>query len=177
MMSQCTEIELELAAYCSGELDSSARDTVRLHLDECAACRAELGREMELRGALGSLPKAEVPDVLEHRIRAATVQATVPFPLRRSRGRLTAGLVLAAASLAIALLVPALRPGSGPDRAWTEEEIAAARQDVMYTLALTARVIDRTQKDAVVDVFADKLPRAINDSFKMVKPTTSGGNG
>ena len=90
---------------------------------------------------------------------------------------MTAVLVLAAASLAVALLVPALRPVSGPDHAWTEEEIATARQEVMFTLALTARVIDRTQKDAVVDVFADKLPRAIKESFKLVKPTISGGNG
>ena len=30
---------------------------------------------------------------------------------------------------------------------------------------------------AVVDVFADRLPNAINESFKKVKLTTSGGNG
>ncbi len=176
-MNGCREIELELVAYCSGELDPAEKGMIRNHLDGCASCRAELDREMELRRILGSLPKENIPDVLDSRIMAAANPSVATLPAGRSRKRLTAGLALAAASLAIALLVPTLRPGSEPEQAWTQEEIATARQEVMYTLALTAKVIDRTQKDAVVNVFADKLPRAINESFKMVKPTTSGGKG
>lgn len=171
MMSSCREIELEIVAYCSGELEPAERDMVRQHLDGCPACRAELGQEMELRRTLGTLPAEAAPAVLEQRIKAATRRP------ERNRRRLTAALALAAASLAIALILPAMRPAGESDGTWSDAEIAAARQEVMYTLALTARVIGRTEKTAVVDVFADKLPRAIDQSFKMVKPTTSGGNG
>ncbi len=177
MMSGCREIELELVAYCSGELDTAEQEMVRRHLDGCASCREELGREMELRGILGSLPVKEFPHALELRIKATAIQSVETTPAVRNRKRMTAVLALAAAGLAVALLVPALRPVSGPDQTWTEQEIAAARREVMFTLALTAKVIDRTQKDAMVDVFADKLPHAIDESFKMVKPKTSGGNG
>ena len=177
MMKGCREIELELVAYCSGELDPAEQDMIRNHLDGCASCQAELGREMEIRDILGSLPKNGIPDALERRIKATAHHSVETIPSAGNRKRMTAVLVLAAASLAVALLVPTLRPVSGPDQAWTAEEIAAARQEVMFTLALTAKVIDRTQKNAVVDVFADKLPHAINESFKMVKPKTSGGKG
>lgn len=177
MMNGCREIELELVAYCSGELDPAERDQVRRHLDDCSGCREELNREMEIRQTLGTLPLHAAPLNLEHRIREAATQPGATRTRIGNRGRFTAGLALAAASLAIALLVPALRPAQGPDQDWTEAEIATARQEVMFTLSLAAKVIDRTQKNAVVNVFADKLPRAIDDSFKMVKPTNSGGNG
>ena len=177
MMNHCRDIELELAAYSSGDLGPAERDRVRNHLDDCAQCRAELAREINLRETLGSLPKVKTPDVLAQKIKAATYRPAATMPGERKRGRLTAVLVLAAASLAIALLAPALRPVSGPDQTWTEEEIAAARQEVLYTLTLTAKVIDRTQREAVIKVFADKLPHAIDKSFKAIKPTTSGGNG
>ncbi len=176
-MNHCRDIELELAAYSSGDLETAERDRIRNHLDVCAQCRAELARETNLRETLVSLPKVEAPDVLEQKIKAATYQPAATIPGERKRGRLTAVLVLAAASLAVALLVPALRPVSGPDQTWTEGEIAAARQEVLYTLALTAKVIDRTQRAAVIEVFADKLPHAIDKSFKAIKPTASGGNG
>ncbi len=176
-MNGCQKIELELAAYCSGELDPAGMDMVRRHLAGCALCREELGRELEIRGILGTLPEHEFPEDLEHRIKAAALRPVASIPPARHRRRMTAVLVLAAASLAVALLVPALDPVSGPDQSWTEEEIAAARQEVMFTLALTAKVIDRTQKNTMVDVFADKLPHAIDESFKMVKPKTPGGNG
>ena len=177
MMNECRQIELELVAYSSGELDPSERDMVRRHLDDCSACREELNREMEIRQTLGTLPIHAAPLNLEHRIRAAATQHATRRPRIGNRVRFTAALALAAASLAIVLLVPALRSAQGPDQDWTEAEIAAARQEVVYTLSLAAKVIDRTEKSAVVNVFADKLPRAIDDSFKMVKPTTSGGNG
>ncbi len=177
MMNGCREIELELVAYCSGELDPAGMDTVRRHLDGCALCREELGREMEIRGILGSLPQEECPEALERLINAAAPRSVTSISSARNRRRMTAVLVLAAASLAVALLVPALDPVSGPAQSWTEEEVASARQEVMFTLALTVKVIDRTRKDTMVDVFADKLPHAIDESFKTVKPKTSGGNG
>ena len=41
---------------------------------------------------------------------------------------------------------------------------------MLYTLALTAEVLERTQREAVVDVFGDRLPRALNGSLKLKSP-------
>jgi anti-sigma factor RsiW len=177
MMDHCRDIELELAAYGSGELGPTEQDLVRNHLDHCPACRGELAREMNLRDTLGSLPMASAPVDLNNRINSAVFPTGKNPGALRGRVRLASAVTLVAASLAVVLLLPALRPVSNPDPTWTQEEIAAARQDVVFTLALTAKVINRTQKDAVVDVFADRLPNAINESFKKAKLTTSGGNG
>ncbi len=176
-MTRCHDIEMELAAFCGEELGSSERKLVQAHLDVCPACRAELAREMSLRQTLGSLPVAMAPGNLDRRILTAVQPAAKETGWSRPKVRLTAAAALVAAGLAVVLLLPSLRPAATGDSTWTEDEMAAARQDVRYTLALTAKVINRTRKETVVDVFADRLPNAINESFKKVKLTNTGGNG
>jgi len=176
-MNHCPGIELELAAFCSGELDAAERGVVQDHLNQCADCRAELVREMNLRATLVSLPRAPAPDGLEASILAALPHGKDRFNGGKTANRRLVSMALVAAGLALVLLLPVLRSAITPEQEWTEQEIAIARQVVMFTLGLTAKVIDRTQKTAVIDVFADMLPHAIDESFKMVKPTTSGGNG
>ena len=174
-MNDCRDIEMELGAFAGAELDDQTRAMVHAHLEGCASCREELAREEHLQRTLKKLPSVSAPPVLESRIKEALRAGQ---PVRNSvwkTRRITTAAMLAAASLAIALLVPGLLTSPAPQ--WSDQEIAAGRQDVMYTLALTAKIIDHTRKDTVVDVFADKLPQAINDSFKMTKSNTSGGNG
>ncbi len=173
-MAPCPEIERELSAYLRGDLTPESKKLVREHLDRCPPCRAELARETNLSQSLGSLPHFKAPAELETRL--ATDISSIGTG-RAGRGRLTAAVLAAAACLAVVLLVPNLRPGSQPKPTWSEQEIAAGRRDVLYSLALTARVLDRTRKETVVEVFADRLPRAINESLKTVKPNNSGGNG
>jgi anti-sigma factor RsiW len=174
-MNDCRTIELELGAYAGCELDNGTRVMVRAHLESCASCREELAREKHLHRTLRTIPTVSAPPELESRIQLA-IQAGRPArkPVWKTH-RLTAAVMLAAASLAVALLVPGLLTSPAPE--WSEQEIAAGRQDVMYTLVLTAKILDHTRKDTLVDVFADKLPQAINDSFKMTKSNNSGGNG
>jgi anti-sigma factor RsiW len=173
-MDTCRDIELELVAYCSGELDLVERDLVERHLDGCASCREELARETRLRSTLGKMPAQACPEILVSRIEAAAAPLGSVAAIPRQRSRWLPTLAFAAAAgLALVLLLPA----SGPQQEWTEQEIAAARKDLMYTLALTAEVFDRTQKNTMIEVFADKLPHAINKSFKKMKPTTTGGKG
>jgi anti-sigma factor RsiW len=174
-MTDCRLFESDLGAYASGELEAAATDRIRAHLECCAPCRDELARENNLRQTLMGLSPVTAPKILESRVQAAIHAQRETRAQAWKPGRLTAAIILAAATLTVALLVPGLR--TTPSQQWTEQEIASGRQDVMYTLALTAKIIDRTQKDAVIDVFVDKLPRAINDSFKMAKPNNSGGNG
>ena len=177
MMNRCREIEIELAAFAAGETDPVERDQVRSHLDECAGCRAELAREMNLRETLARLPAASAPANLDHRIRTAIQTARADSRSRRSRHRLAAAVTVVAASLALALILPKPGQESSPQQTWTDMEIAAAREEVMFTLGLTAQVLDRTQKEAIIEVFANQLPNSVNESLKLDKPETSGGNG
>ena len=176
-MTSCPDIERELSAYLRGDLAPESKKLVRDHLDRCPPCRAELVRETNLGQVLASLPRPDAPAELESRLATEINSADGLGHRRAGRGRLTAAVLAAAACLAVALLVPSLRPGYQPPPTWSEQEIAAGRRDVLYSLALTAHILDRTRKEAVVEVFADRLPRAINESLKTVKPNNSGGNG
>ena len=177
MMNHCRDIELELAAYAGGELDPAQRERIGSHLDGCAGCRAELAREMTLRETLGGLPKARVPVDFDDRIMAAIPTAGTDSHSWWHQNRLAAGLTAAAAVMAFVFILANPGRDSGPQQTWTDREIAAAREEVMFSLALTARVLDRSQKDAIIEVFANQLPNSVNESLKIVKPTTPGGNG
>jgi anti-sigma factor RsiW len=176
-MNRCRVIEIELAAYAAGEIDPAERDQVRSHLDGCAGCRAELAREMSLRKTLGGLPASTAPADLDQRIRASIHTARADSRSGWSRHRLAAAVTIAAASLALAFVLPNPGHDSAPQSTWTDMEIAAAREEVMFTLGLTAQVLDRTQKTTIIEVFANQLPNSVNESLKLDKPETSGGNG
>jgi anti-sigma factor RsiW len=175
-MDPCRGIQEDLVGYCGGDLNPDDREKIRFHLERCDRCRAELAREVNLRNTLGSLPRVTAPADLEPRIRSALAAPRPATGFRSTSGSLVAAAALAAAVLAVVFL-PGLRPDPEHESAWTDQEIAAARREAVFTLALTARIIDRTKKDAVADVFADRLPHAINAPFKTLKPTTGGGNG
>ncbi len=177
MMNHCHDIELELAAYAGGELDPAQQKLVASHLDGCAGCRAELAREMTLRETLGGLPTAIPPVDFDNRIMAAIPTAGTDSHSWWRQNRLAAGLTAAAAVMAFVFILGNPGQDSGPQQTWTDREIAAAREEVMFSLALTARVLDRSQKNVIIEVFANQLPNSVNESLKRIKPTTSGGNG
>ena len=177
MMNHCRDMELELAAYAGGELDPAQRGRIGSHLDGCAGCRAELAREMTLRETLGGLPTATPPADFDDRILAAIPAAGADSHSWWHQNRLAAALTAVAAVVAVVVILANPGRNSGQQQIWTDGEIAAAREEVMFSLALTARVLDRTQKEAIIEVFANQLPNSVNESLKIVKPTTSGGNG
>jgi anti-sigma-K factor RskA len=110
----------DLAAYLLGALTPDEAVRFGLHLESCAACRAEL---LELRGAARLLPQAaepyDVPRGLEGRTFAAIEREAAPAPRplllrpsRRHRPRLLAVAAIAAAGvLAFAAGTRLDRPG------------------------------------------------------------------
>lgn len=57
------------ASYALGALDDEERRTFEVHLETCAACRAELRSQQEVTAALGrALPRHEPPPALRSRI-------------------------------------------------------------------------------------------------------------
>ena len=164
MMGVCHEIQLQLTEYAGGDLLPAEAAEVARHLDGCPACRRELALENSLRTTLGSLPRVTCPEGV-----GRADEEPTSHPIRRwTRWPVGAGLV-AAASLAALLIGGLIDRSVDPDPAapWSAREIAAAREDMLYTLALTAEVLERTQREAVVDVFGDRLPGALNGSLKL----------
>ncbi|MBK7188133.1 MAG: zf-HC2 domain-containing protein [bacterium] len=202
MKINCVNCGPELAAWAAGELEADMREAVAVHLADCPACRAELDRELALRAALAHLPAAACPDAVSRRV--LDVIAAEQSGIRRRRQRLVAGVTLAAATVAVALI---LRPGTTPtpqapiaqvaapqERAaapapldpaayaaavaasgYTPEQVAAARRDLIQTVALAARVIDRTGRGAISDVFSEQLPAAVTGSLRLSNDPTRGG--
>lgn len=181
----CHEIEILLTEYAAGELDPRRNEIVRMHLAGCDECRAELRRELRLRELMGSLPVRRLPLEVGD---LEPADRTAP----RAAGLLRRWLAPAASVAAVLALVllsgrlgSDLVPDSGPApraeapaaRRWSEQELDRAQEQVEYTLALTARLLRRSEQSAVKEVFGDRLPRAINDSLRKTLSINEGDQG
>ena len=183
MMKSCEQIQLQLTEYADGTLGRTETRAVRSHLVSCAECRAEMQRELRLRHLLGSLPLCECPDANGRIVHPA---ARAGFP-----GRLLVGAGLAAVLLVAVLGWPHVRSSeqpvdgrpvdiaatSGVTTDFTADELAAAQDQLHYSLSLTARIIQRGQRETVQDVFGERLPRVISDSLRKTIHTNQGDQG
>ena len=191
MNPPCHEIEILLTEYAAGDLDPQRNQAVRRHLAECADCRAELGRELRLRQLMGSLPVRHLPlgvGDLDPDARTRPVSGGGSF-LRR--------WLAPAAGLAAVLVLVLLAGRSGPDTApstglpgaaspaavaatpgtWSEQELDRAQDELEFTLALTARLLQRSEKTTVHEVFGDRLPRMISESLRKSMTLNEGDQG
>lgn len=186
MNAPCMEIQLLLTDYGAGDLPVDQVRRVEAHTRACTECRQELANELRLRTLLGTLPPQVIPSAVP-----------LPAPLARHRGRsrfmvgwaaagLAAGL---AAVLAVAFLAgdfigvsgprpqePALIAAESP-AAWSRVELDTAQDELAYSLALTARLIKRSERAAVQQVFGDKIPHAISESLNKVINPSQGDQG
>ncbi len=187
-MTRCELATGLLTGYAAGELETLEAAIVAEHLAECAACRAELEREQRLRDLMTDLPDQRCPDHLTAAITAA-VDAD-PLPRRRTPSRIHTwtGTVAAASLVAAAVLLALVLPRSTPllDTAalddpepisWTQDELNRARDEAQWALAFTAQVIDRAEKQTIVDVMR-RLQKEAYAGFRERTPSTSpGGRG
>lgn len=76
---KCNTVRTRLAGYLdgamAGEARSEERGEIRVHLEACAVCRAELQRYRKLGALLSHLPNALPPRDLAIRIKVAAAQA------------------------------------------------------------------------------------------------------
>lgn len=186
---KCTDVEVLLAEYAAGELSAAQAAAVSHHLDRCLACCAELAREQELRLTLESLPLVTCPKRATRALAAddggdiSGAQAPSNDLLGRN-GRLKSRWAAAAGLAAAAVLLLVLLPGNGDDlvidsdgRTWQRTELESARADLKWTLTLTVGVIDRTERNAMAEVFGRKLPQTITGSLRNVLNNVQGGQG
>lgn len=166
MKDACPDIESLLAEFAAEELEAADAERVAGHLAGCTDCRAELDRELRLRGLLASLPVQAGPVV-------PTAAASAPSR-RRERRRwwpLTGGLV--AAAVALVLLLPGTRNVATDG----DPDVATIRRDARTSLALAARILEKSERHTVVDVFGRQLPAAIRGTLPAAAVTPEGGQG
>jgi len=184
--ASCAGIVDRLAGYVAEDLEAHEVAEVERHLAVCEDCRGELAAEKTLRESLGTLPVVRCPDRVSETIlagvdasgdgNATARRRVVPFGWRRA----TVGLAAAAAVLALFLVGPL---GDRTDHTelaantWTEQELASARSDILATLALTAEIINRTERKTVDEVFGRHLPGAVSSSIKTLTAYLEGGQG
>lgn len=121
-MSPHPELD-QLSAYLDGELETSERNAVEVHLPTCAECRATLDALRATIADLATLPEPVPTEQDSWALRAAITRARVPVK-RWHRAAWAAGAVAAAVVAIVAIVRPggvglsdkALAP-AGADRA------------------------------------------------------------
>lgn len=181
-MLRCHDIELLLAPFVADELEAADAEQVAAHVATCEDCRAELVRECDLRRRLSDLPLQDCPDAIGRAHPQERVSAAIPAAAVRARWtRRTWVLGAAAAAVATVMLVGSLRttppdvPGPTPAMDADTVQLAAARRDMIYTLSLANRILDRTGRRTIAEVFTDRLPAAVAGSIRSLTDDPQGG--
>lgn len=102
---KCKELVDKLGAYLDGELDERTRTWVEKHLQDCSACRREIGELQQLSSYLDDVPGSGVranfsSEVREKAEERRLVADNIPYALLRDLRRLPNA---AAAFVAVAL--------------------------------------------------------------------------
>jgi anti-sigma factor RsiW len=106
-VSRCEEILPLVACRASGPLDQEDEELVTAHLDQCAACRAQMDRDEELLAELSLPPAApELAAALE-RLPARSAVEWRKGERRRQRVLKFLGASVAAAAVIVTVLAPA----------------------------------------------------------------------
>jgi anti-sigma factor (TIGR02949 family) len=136
----CDQVRDHLSAYLDKELTAELSDTVRAHLDTCAACRTLAGELQATADLLGRLPVRSAPehlaaDVIGEIERRGIVPAGAPvegqpqertLPMRRARlwprALAVAAAVLLTVGIGVLAYLSETSKGPAPTRAY---EVAA----------------------------------------------------
>jgi anti-sigma factor RsiW len=159
-----------LTEYASDDLAPLERAIVDDHLDECAHCREELALARNLAASMAARSAAACPEHVSRNIMAMV--DTEASSARRARGTWWQAAVLAAAAVLLAVIIPRQLPDHDPAPT-PELAVAQARQDLIWTLAFTAEVIERSEMQTIANVWRQVRSRT-PDSHAA---TINGGQG
>lgn len=140
---RCEEVLDLLEPWLDGDLPPDEEARVRVHLDSCPSCTAELALARAIQSELRSLPLPDCPPEVLERVRRARGGEVIPFgqPERRTSRPFRAALaaaMLAAAVGASVFFLPPFR-NEEPD----SEEVARAAEEARYALAYIGQVSRR----------------------------------
>lgn len=141
---RCEEVLDVLEPWLDGDLPPAEEARVRVHLDSCPSCAAELALARAIQGELRSLPLPDCPPEVLEKVRRARGGEVLPFnrPERRNarplRAALAAAMLAAAVGTSVFFFSPPFR-NQEPD----PEEVARATEEARYALAYIGQVSRR----------------------------------
>ena len=107
-MSKCEDIQIELEAYVSNEIDESQKTQIRNHLQDCHNCSQALERLTKLSGVLDSWQALEPSSLMYEKLQAR-MKARASFGAKTLRNpivrKVTFKLAVVAAIVAITLSI------------------------------------------------------------------------
>ncbi|MGH9344428.1 MAG: anti-sigma factor family protein [Terriglobia bacterium] len=74
MFETCNEIRDRYSDYVDGAITQEALRSIRYHLQHCSACEEELEKAEALRDCLRSLPRHQVPQAVDLKLRVSVSQ-------------------------------------------------------------------------------------------------------
>ncbi|MBN2415785.1 hypothetical protein JXO52_08075 [bacterium] len=169
MKRSCEHIERLLYDKGIKGLSPFERMRLKIHAARCAECRGHVVFEKGLSELFAGARVYDCPPEVREFIsrRTAGERRSVQtlgrlFALRRY----SYAAVAAAALVIIFLLHPlaAVRQEAGPE--YTPEQIARARKQAEWSLALTGSLLNKTNREAVEDVLLNKVPESIKTSLE-----------
>jgi anti-sigma factor (TIGR02949 family) len=167
----CDEALDLLEPYVDGDLPPATADRLRVHLETCRSCAAELALAQRIQRELRALPQLDCPPEILERVRNQGGEV-VPFRPRRTGFPLR--VAAAAAVLALALGGGALFIRSQQPRQPSAAEIAQATAEARYALAYISKVSRRTGLDLRDDVLSRRLVRPAARSLSLPLGIASG---
>ena len=180
-MTRCELIGTLLAGHVTGEITPFERALVVEHLAESEVCRAELAHERRLRDAMEAVPAVACPDNVTAAITAAVDAESAVFCGRDKRARRRPFIAAAfgvAAAVTLMLLLPGHlgHPAANDADTWTRSDLDRGRRDLQRVLAVTADIIDRTEKQSISNVLRH-LQTHTGPALDNATPDNPGGQG
>ena len=159
----CDEARELLEPWLDGDLPAGQAARVRVHIDRCAGCAAELDLAARIQSELRSLPQHDCPPEVLQRVfntgRGGRGEV-VPFePRRRARPGAAQGFRIAVAAALLAAIVGGVsflipeRPPASP----SPDEVAQATREARLALAYVGQVTRRAGLDLRDDVLRQRL--------------------
>jgi anti-sigma factor RsiW len=152
----CAWVSDRIDPFLDGDLPADERSEFESHLESCTGCRDELTLARTVLNELRGLPAQTCPD------RAANIVVPVPLPDASPTRRWFAGwsfrpaLAGALAVIVFTALFLVSRMDSGTEKT-TDADIARARAEVEWTIALVGDVSRKAGRTVKEDVIEDRV--------------------
>ena len=167
-MSKCEDIQIELQAYLSDEIDEPQRSEIRNHLQDCRNCSQALQRLTKLSGVLDSWQALEPPPLMYEKLQAR-MKARSSLRARTFRNTIIRKVAFklpeVAAIIAITLLVsrwldkpaPQIRDNSATINFYLKEHQDVAAQLASFEPSVPSARVDVSRHDVLYYEFMDEL--------------------
>ena len=154
-MSGCTQAQDWVQQQLDGPVPAEIAEALRLHLAECSECRDYRDEMNAVQEGLSSLPRIPFPDDSLEQVWAETIRrktASRPVFHRSWWAAAAAAVVLAAAGL---WYVDPFEPR------YSEDEVAAAQDQLEMVLQRSAGALQRGQDAATRQVLGERVSPAV----------------